>query len=112
MQSYKPILLNSPKGLKSILKNKQVQTLKIIIEMYKKLLKNIDGFKEQFEEFVFEGFGFLPEVAGGASVVSVFAQVEVSSPDFPDLVGLDESAVHVGTHLVEAVFNGQGDAVG
>lgn len=48
METYKPILMTSPKGLKSILANKQLQTLKIIINMYRKLLRNIDGFKEQF----------------------------------------------------------------
>jgi hypothetical protein len=46
--------LRSSKGLKTILQNGEIHTLKIIIEMYTKLTKNIEGFKEQFEEFVFE----------------------------------------------------------
>ena len=45
--------MKSPKGLKNILATRQTKTLKIIIQMYVKLTKNIDGFKEQFEEYIF-----------------------------------------------------------
>lgn len=48
LQKYRDILLNSSKGLKNILGNRQIRTLKTIIHMYMKLTKNIDGFKEQF----------------------------------------------------------------
>jgi hypothetical protein len=41
--------MKSPKGLKAILQSHQLHTLKIIIEMYTKLTKNIDGFREQFQ---------------------------------------------------------------
>ena len=46
--------MESANGLKSILGQQQIHTLKIIIEMYSKLTKNIEGFREQFEEFIFE----------------------------------------------------------
>jgi hypothetical protein len=37
--------MKSEKGLKNILENRQISTLKIVIEMYIKLTKNIEGFK-------------------------------------------------------------------
>ncbi len=48
--------MKSEKGLKNILQNNQIETFKIIIEMYTKLTKNIEGFKLQFEEYIFEDF--------------------------------------------------------
>jgi hypothetical protein len=54
IQKYRKILMESSNGLKSILQHEQIHTLKIIIEMYSKLTRNIDGFREQFEEFIFE----------------------------------------------------------
>lgn len=35
------------------MQNQQLHTLRIIIEMYSKLTRNIDGFKEQFEDYIY-----------------------------------------------------------
>jgi hypothetical protein len=51
---YKQTLLESPYGLKFILKNNQIDILKLIVELNMRLLKNIDGFKEQFEDYIYE----------------------------------------------------------
>lgn len=43
--SYKTILLESEYGLKFILKQGQLSTLKLIVDLYLKLTKSLDGFK-------------------------------------------------------------------
>jgi hypothetical protein len=43
--SYKQILLQSEYGLKFILKQGQLSTLKLIVNLYVKLTKSLDGFK-------------------------------------------------------------------
>ena len=52
--NYKLILLNSEYGLKHILRQGQTQTLKLIVDINLKLTKSLDGFKEQFQEYIFE----------------------------------------------------------
>lgn len=46
--SYKQTLLSSERGLKFILKQGQIATLRLIVDLYMKLTKSLDGFKEQF----------------------------------------------------------------
>lgn len=43
--SYKTILLTSDYGLKFILRQGQVSTLKLIVDLYLKLTRSLDGFK-------------------------------------------------------------------
>lgn len=45
IQNYKHILLSSEYGLKFILKQGQIKTLQLIVELYLKLTKSLDGFK-------------------------------------------------------------------
>lgn len=45
VQKYRPILLTSPKGLKCILKNRQLDILKVIVELNLRLTHNIEGFR-------------------------------------------------------------------
>jgi hypothetical protein len=52
--SYKEILLNSEYGLKYILRQGQTETLRLIVDINLKLTKSLEGFKEQFEEYIFE----------------------------------------------------------
>lgn len=41
--------MNSPYGLKFILRQGQTETLRLIVDLNLKLTKSLDGFKEQFE---------------------------------------------------------------
>ena len=45
LNRYKDIFLKSEFGLKFILKQGQTETLKLIVELYLKLTKSLDGFK-------------------------------------------------------------------
>ena len=47
-------MLNSERGLKFILRQGQIATLRLIVDLYMKLTKSLDGFKEQFEEYIYE----------------------------------------------------------
>ena len=44
----------SSKGLKHILKQGGTDTLRIIVELYLNLTQSLDGFKEQFQEHIYE----------------------------------------------------------
>lgn len=60
--NYKSILLSSPNGLKYILRQGQTETLRLIVDLNLKLTKSLEGFKEQFEEYIFEEMkGFIDD---------------------------------------------------
>lgn len=54
LEEYKEKLIQSNKGIKYILQNKETETITIMSTLYKKLTNSVDGFKEPFENFVYE----------------------------------------------------------
>lgn len=65
LENYKDKLIHSPKGIKYILQNKEVEVVAVISNLYKTLTNSVDGFKEPFENFVYEEItSLLVEVRG------------------------------------------------